>query len=76
MSSKDNQIKTQVRIGYELHGKLVLAASKSGRSMNAEILHRLETSFDVPFTPDGYPALSPDLTLGDVAKMFGLEEKK
>ena len=37
--------KTALRIPEGLHKRIINAADKSGRSMNAEIVHRLENSF-------------------------------
>lgn len=38
-------VKTQLRVPAELHAQLLAAAAKSGRSMNAEIVYRLELAF-------------------------------
>lgn len=45
MAKQDDYIKTQVRLPSDLHARIQLAAEKTGRSMNAEILSRLEWSF-------------------------------
>lgn len=45
MESAD-PIKTQLRLPAQLQARLVVAAKESGRSMNAEIVHRLAESFD------------------------------
>lgn len=38
--------KTALRLPRDLHAKVVDAAAEAGRSMNAEIVYRLEKSFD------------------------------
>lgn len=38
--------KTALRLPRELHGKIIDASNASGRSMNAEIVRRLELSFE------------------------------
>ena len=42
---EDSLVKTQLRLPLSLQEKLVEAAKASGRSMNAEIVARLEASF-------------------------------
>lgn len=46
--AKNDPIKTQLRIPPELHEQLQRAIANSGRSMNAEIVVRLERSFPPP----------------------------
>lgn len=46
MAKQDEFIKTQVRLPRDLHARIQLAAEQSGRSMNAEIVHQLETYSD------------------------------
>lgn len=46
MSKKEDLIKSQVRIPSELHAQIQASAEVTGRSMNAEIIHRLECSFE------------------------------
>jgi hypothetical protein len=46
MASQDDFMKTALRLPRELHAKLHESALDAGRSYNAEILHRLEQSFD------------------------------
>lgn len=48
--SQSDPIKSQLRIPATLHQRLVDATTETGRSMNAEIVHRLERSF-VPERP-------------------------
>jgi hypothetical protein len=45
MTNKEIQ-KTALRLPRELHSKILLTAAESGRSMNAEIVHRLQTSYE------------------------------
>ena len=44
MAKQDDFIRLQVRLPKELHESLVEAVSKSGRSMNSEIVERLYAS--------------------------------
>ncbi len=43
----DEPIKTQLRLPAALQERLVLAAKASGRSMNAEMVYRLDNSFSL-----------------------------
>ncbi|MGZ0025549.1 Arc family DNA-binding protein [Stenotrophomonas sp. S4] len=43
--TQPDPIKSQLRIPASLHQRLVEATAETGRSMNAEIVHRLEGSF-------------------------------
>lgn len=45
--TKDDPIKTQIRLPAGLHQRIAEAASESGRSLNAEMIFRLEQSFPV-----------------------------
>ena len=45
LAPQDDYIKTALRLPRELHARIQLAAEEAGRSMNAELIHRLETSF-------------------------------
>ncbi|MCU1038649.1 Arc family DNA-binding protein [Stenotrophomonas maltophilia] len=51
--SQSDPIKSQLRIPATLHQRLVDATAQTGRSMNAEILHRLEGSFQAAAVTDG-----------------------
>ncbi|MEW6383533.1 MAG: Arc family DNA-binding protein [Pseudomonadota bacterium] len=51
--SQSDPIKSQLRIPANLHQRLVDATAQTGRSMNAEILHRLEGSFQAAAVTDG-----------------------
>jgi len=44
--SEDNYKRITFRLPNDLHIKMVGESKKSGRSMNAEIIHRLEESFN------------------------------
>lgn len=46
-------IKTQLRLPADLHQRLVESTGVTGRSMNAEIVHRLEQSLDPMREPLG-----------------------
>jgi len=48
--------KTALRVPRELHTKIHEAADSNGRSMNAEIVHRLESSFGGAVMPEGLPS--------------------
>lgn len=59
--SKSDILKTALRLPRNLHKQIHAAADKSGRSMNAEIVHRLEDSFTQPKIEDGPVAnVSPE----------------
>lgn len=62
--SKKEPIKSQLRIPAELHALLVEATQETGRSMNAEIVQRLQDSFS------GSIANEPDVRVAmeDLAK--------
>ncbi|MBA4710556.1 Arc family DNA-binding protein [Aquitalea aquatica] len=45
LKPQDDYIKTALRLPRDLHAQIQAAAAVSGRSMNAEIVHRLEKSF-------------------------------
>jgi hypothetical protein len=51
--SQTDPIKSQLRIPAVLHQRLVEATADTGRSMNAEIVHRLEGSFQSAAIADG-----------------------
>lgn len=51
--SQSDLIKSQLRIPATLHQRLVDATAQTGRSMNAEIVHRLEGSFQAAAVTDG-----------------------
>ncbi|MBV6447070.1 Arc family DNA-binding protein [Nitrosomonas sp.] len=44
--SQDDFIKTALRLPRDLHEQIQKASESSGRSMNAEIISRLENSFE------------------------------
>lgn len=48
MGKQDNYKRTQIRFPPDLYKKLCEATNESGRSLNAEIVARLEKSFDEP----------------------------
>jgi hypothetical protein len=45
MANQDDYIKTALRLPRDIHAKLLGAADATGKSMNAEIIARLESSF-------------------------------
>lgn len=47
MAKQDEYIRSQVRFPPELYEKLKRHAAAGGSSLNAEIIHRLETSFNL-----------------------------
>lgn len=51
--SQSDPIKSQLRIPATLHQRLLDATAQTGRSMNAEIVHRLEGSFQAAAVTDG-----------------------
>lgn len=54
-------IKTQLRLPAGLHQRLVDWTGATGRSMNAEIVHRLEQSFESPTIGPGVLGLRAEL---------------
>ena len=46
MAKQDDYIKTALRLPADLHARIQLAAEKAGRSMNAELINRLDMSFE------------------------------
>lgn len=62
MSDNDSTIRITLRIPADLHEKLVKAASEDNRSMNAEIIQRLEKSLDPNQlkTPGKWGSISQD----------------
>lgn len=55
-----------VRFPDGMRERIAAAAAKAGRSMNSEIIHRLESSF----TPVN-EAFTPEKRLGTTSKLFG-----
>lgn len=60
--------KTALRVPRELHTKIHEAADSSGRTMNAEIVHRLESSFGGTVVPDGLPSAAEARALAQQAR--------
>lgn len=48
MATQDDYVKTALRLPKALHSKLQEAADATGKSMNAEIIARLERAFSAP----------------------------
>jgi hypothetical protein len=46
MATQDDYIKTALRLPRAVHAKLLAASEQTGKSMNAEIIARLEASFE------------------------------
>ena len=46
-ASQDDWHKTGLRLPKDLHARLHAAATQSGRSYNAELVHRLQQSMDI-----------------------------
>lgn len=57
----DDQIRTQIRLPQDLHVRLVLASQMSRRSLNAEMIQRLESTFAENFEQVAVAALEGDL---------------
>lgn len=51
LKPQDDYMKTALRLPRDLHAKIQEEAVASGRSMNAEIVARLEDSFSSEITP-------------------------
>jgi regulator of replication initiation timing len=69
--NQDDYLKTALRLPRDLHAKIQEAATASGRSMNAEIVARLEKSFEeVASVVEGTSIAAPQ-----VAKMLAENTK-
>jgi hypothetical protein len=71
-------IKTQLRLSPELHQRMTAAAKQSGRSMNAEIVHRLEGSLGAtlasePGTPRAVMLLAAIAEQAETLRALGRE---
>jgi tRNA uridine 5-carbamoylmethylation protein Kti12 len=67
--SQDDFQKTALRLPKKLHALLHEAATENGRSYNAEIISRLQQTFDAPQSLSSY-----DLGIAHVAKMGVMSE--
>lgn len=63
-------IRTQIRLPASLHQRLVDAAASSGRSLNAEMVVRMEQSFPAAIEVQLLRSRQEELTLLDQAMMF------
>lgn len=61
LTSQDDFIKTALRLPKDVHARIQEAASAAGRSMNAEIIARLEASFRAAPTVPGVEGFLPPL---------------
>ncbi|MEJ1409104.1 MAG: Arc family DNA-binding protein [Candidatus Sedimenticola sp. (ex Thyasira tokunagai)] len=83
MGAQDDFIRTQIRFPPEVHEALVKAAEVYGRSLNAEIIHRLEQSLAVDEQAKAYMEGDPlkgivktcDLMAGNVTSIVALAMK-
>lgn len=57
---QDDYQKTALRVPRELHAKIIDAAKKNNRTMNAEIVERLGASFDKDVEIDSFSGLSEE----------------
>lgn len=75
MSEEESTVVTlKVRVTPEFREKLVTTAKENNRSMNAEIVDRLEKSFlDIPNIPASFHTLTS--TLDNAAKVIENQEK-
>ena len=65
LTPQDDFIKTALRLPRDIHAKVQGAATDAGRSMNAEIIDRLQDSFERP----ELPVLRIDLTANEETRM-------
>ena len=65
LTPQDDFIKTALRLPRDIHAKVQEAATGAGRSMNAEIIDRLQDSFERP----ELPVLRIDLTANEETRM-------
>lgn len=70
---EDNLTRITFRMPRELHAKVAEAAQASNRSMNAEIVARLERSL---VTPDEDQAASYRTLLSDITRLLDNREDK
>lgn len=72
MATQDNYVKTALRLPRELHAKLQDAADATSKSMNAEIVSRLDKSFDSPehaVLLSAFERLNTDLARLEIEKL-------
>ena len=72
MALQDDYIKTALRLPRELHARLLDAARESSKSLNAELVARLETSF----ARDRHEAMLKEMLERQEAMQRGLSEMK
>ncbi len=56
MAQQDDYIRTALRVPPDLHGSLHTAATTANRTFNAEIIHRLQQSFQATETTPTFSA--------------------
>ena len=79
-SKQDDYIKTALRLPRDLHAKIISAADNAERTMNAEIISRLQSTFDVEvaggMTRIHGAFVPPDIPQADVEKMIDSRMKE
>lgn len=70
MATQDDFIRTALRVPPGLHKQIHDAAEKSNRTFNAEIVARLQDSFERP----ALPVLHIDLTANEETRMKDVRE--
>lgn len=70
MATQDNYIRTALRVPPELHKRIHEAAEAGNRTFNAEIIDRLQDSFERP----ELPVLRIDLTANEETRMKDVRE--
>lgn len=58
----------RIRLAPELKEQVEIASKENGRSMNAEIIHRLESSFGGTVVPEGLPSAAEARALAQQAR--------
>lgn len=68
-----NEVRITLRIPDELHGHIIASTEANGRSMNAEIIHRLQKSFEAGDKNDLTTLLSRALTIAEAHGLGDLQ---
>lgn len=69
----ENLVKSAIRMPTALHARLMAVSEANGRSMNAEMLERLEASFDNDSAVDDYALESTKKYLDMETRLSALE---
>ncbi len=77
MSDDQSEVVTlKVRVSPEFRERIVTTAKENGRSMNAEIVHRLEQSFCDINDHDNFDPINLKLDIEEIKKIVNEINKK